>query len=197
MARLEQVKDILITADDFMKLERVEIGGLKGRVISRKIQEIFDEFRDKIFKVWREIKFDPLDPDPRSKHFDRQKRSFQEASDVLELRLAVQFRQAFEDCSNLDQSLKLVQILGTLLNRPLIAKQVGEKMFSLMNLFSDELDMCKTCFDFGVQRYGETGVEGLPRDEGYPVVAGGIMWILKLRNRIVKPCSDIELLDFP
>lgn len=186
-----------MTADDFMKLERVEIGGLKGKIISRTIQEIFDEFRDKVFKVWKEIKFDPLNPDSGNKEFERQHQVYQEMSDVLELRLAVLFRQAFEDCANLEQSLKLIHVLGSLLNRPLIMKQVGEKLFNLMSIFDEDLTMTKSCFDMGLQSFAEHGLEGIPRDEGFPLVAGALMWILKLRNRIRKPAHDISLLEFP
>lgn len=197
LKRLAEVREILVTADDFMKLERVEIGGLKGRMISRQIKNIFDEFRDKIYKEWKEIKFDPLDPDAKKQHFKKQKKLFQENSDILEMRLAIQFRYAFEDCANLDQLIKLVHIGGSLLSRPLVVQQIGEKLLSLMHLFNDDLDLIKNCYDKGVQGYELKGFNGVPIDGGFPNIAGTLMWLHKLRSRLQKPSGDMELLEFP
>lgn len=197
VARLGHVRQILVTADDFMKLERVEIGGLKGRTISRKIQDIYHEFADKIYKGWRELKFDPLDVDPRHKHFERELRGYTEKTDELELKLAVQFRQAFEDCSNLDQLIKLVHVLGTLLSRPLISKQVGEKLLGLIYLFNNDLDMVKECYDKGMNKYEKEGLSAVPVDDAYPPVAGTLMWLYKLRSRVTRPVTDIAMLEFP
>lgn len=197
LIRLSHVREILVTANEFMKLERVEIGGLKGRVISRKIQEIFDEFRDKIYKCWREIKFDPLDVNPKLRDFDKEKKHFTDKTNVLELKLAVQFKQAFEDCSNLDQLIKLVHILGSLLARPLIAKQVGEKLQTLMHLFNNDLDLIKECFDIGMRKFENEGLAAVPVDEGYPPVSGTLMWVHKLKSRIERPATDITMLDYP
>lgn len=40
VARLMKIKDIFVTANEFMKLEKVEIAGLKGRSISRHLAEV-------------------------------------------------------------------------------------------------------------------------------------------------------------
>jgi dynein heavy chain, axonemal len=40
LKRLYEIKEIFVIANEFLKLEKVEIGGLKGRLISRNIQEV-------------------------------------------------------------------------------------------------------------------------------------------------------------
>lgn len=38
--RVNEVRNIFITANDFMKLEKIEIGGVMGRGISRNIKQV-------------------------------------------------------------------------------------------------------------------------------------------------------------
>lgn len=42
--RLCLIKEIFETANEFLKLEKIEIGGIKGRFLSRRVQEISEEF---------------------------------------------------------------------------------------------------------------------------------------------------------
>ena len=42
--RLCLIREIFQTANEFLKLEKIEIGGIKGRFLSRRVQEILEEF---------------------------------------------------------------------------------------------------------------------------------------------------------
>lgn len=54
------------TALEFMKLEKVELGGIKGKVLSQQVVNIFEEFQNH-YKVFTEASYDCLDPnDPVS-----------------------------------------------------------------------------------------------------------------------------------
>ena len=44
-----------------MKLEKVEFGGVKGRILSQLVLNIFNEFQE-IYKVFGERSYNPLDP---------------------------------------------------------------------------------------------------------------------------------------
>lgn len=194
--RLTDVREILVTAVEFMKLERIEVGGLKGRIISRQIKNIFEEFRDKTYREWADIQFNLLDPDSKNQKFKIQKKAFHEKSYILEMRLAIQFRYAFEDCANLDQLIKLVLIGGSLFSRPIIVKQVGKKLLSLLHLFNDDLELIKNCFDKAVEGYKSQGFKSIPKDDCFPDLSGTIIWLHKLRSRLEKPSNDMELLEF-
>lgn len=196
MGRLGQVKDIFHTATEFRKLEKVEIGGLRGRAISRKIQEVFDDF-NKLYLRWGSIQYDPLDPDPSEKSFERDRARYQEKTDILERKLAAQFVLAFDECFNVEQLMKLVQILGTLLNRPLILTDIRRKIANIVHLYNNDLNIVKRLFDEGVAAYEKHGLEGIPIDTGFPPVAGAILWIHKLRDRIAKPMADLNMVEYP
>lgn len=45
---------------DFLKLERVELGGSRGKILSEMVYRINDEFHDS-WRIIRESKYDPLD----------------------------------------------------------------------------------------------------------------------------------------
>lgn len=46
---------------DFLRLEKVEIGGVKGKALSTRAMKIFEEFKDE-FEKFSNKKYDPLDP---------------------------------------------------------------------------------------------------------------------------------------
>ena len=46
---------------EFMKLEKIEFGGIKGKMLSSQVVQIFDEFNE-LYKVFTERSYDSLDP---------------------------------------------------------------------------------------------------------------------------------------
>lgn len=46
---------------DLLRLEKVEIGGVKGKALSTRAMKIFEEFKDE-FEKFSNKKYDPLDP---------------------------------------------------------------------------------------------------------------------------------------
>ena len=48
-------------AVEFMKLEKVEYAGIKGKMLSAQTVAIFEEFNE-MYKTFQEITYDPLDP---------------------------------------------------------------------------------------------------------------------------------------
>lgn len=102
LTRLHEIRHVFLTTNDFQKLEKIEIGGIRGRAISRKMVQINDEFQ-MLYQNWIGIRYDPLDPNPQLKHFEQQKNRFREKSDILERKLATLFSQAFDECGNLEQ----------------------------------------------------------------------------------------------
>lgn len=183
-------------ANDFMKLEKMEIGGIKGRNISRTIMEIFTDFQ-KLFTKWTNIQFDVLDPNPELKDFDREKAKFYADAELLERSLASQLAAAFDECHNAQQIIKLVQMTGALLSRPIILQDIEERYKMVVEYFSQDLDLVKYCFEDGMDKFAKNGVTGLPIDRGFPPVAGGITWIRRMKNRLESVSADFIFLDIP
>lgn len=94
-----------------MKLERVEIGGLKGRPLSSRILQVSREFNDH-FTVFASKTYDVLDPEDPSFLIDYE--AFQSNIQDLDRRLASILCQAFDDCSNLESVFKVGIVLSIL-----------------------------------------------------------------------------------
>ncbi|UYV64721.1 DNAH9 [Cordylochernes scorpioides] len=52
------------TADEFLKLEKLELGGIKGRSLGTQVTNIYDEFCEK-YASFSLCTYDPLDPDSK------------------------------------------------------------------------------------------------------------------------------------
>lgn len=57
---MPSLQDILLTAVDLLKLEKLEIGGVRGRALSQQVQQLHQEFTD-TYKFLTEKPYDCLD----------------------------------------------------------------------------------------------------------------------------------------
>ena len=89
---------------EFSKLEKIEIGGLKGRVLGRKVVKIYEEFRT-FYLVFSGKSYDVLDPDDNS--FNKDFEHFKDKIFEMDLKLSSVLCQAVDDCSNLDNIFKV------------------------------------------------------------------------------------------
>uniref|UniRef100_A0A665VXX9 Dynein axonemal heavy chain 11 n=1 Tax=Echeneis naucrates TaxID=173247 RepID=A0A665VXX9_ECHNA len=71
MERLLMIEELFATALDFLKLEKIELGGSRGKVLSEMVFSMNEEFHDR-WRALRESKYDPLDysNDVRTSIFD-------------------------------------------------------------------------------------------------------------------------------
>uniref|UniRef100_A0A3B3Y5N1 AAA+ ATPase domain-containing protein n=1 Tax=Poecilia mexicana TaxID=48701 RepID=A0A3B3Y5N1_9TELE len=60
LERLLMIEDIFATALDFLKLEKVELGGSRGKILSEMVFSMSEEFHDH-WRSLRESKYDPFD----------------------------------------------------------------------------------------------------------------------------------------
>lgn len=185
--RLKLVLSILETNLEFTRLEKVEIGGLRGRGLSFKCLEVFEEF-NVIYNVFRNIQYEVLDPGDMSIVEDNE--TFKTKCLDLDRRLAAIFSQAYDDCFNLDSIFKLLNVIGKLIERPLINAEITCKFPLILDMFNDELNTVKILFDYYVD-------EQTPIDSYFPPVSGKILWLHKLKLRIRKVGEDFLLIDHP
>lgn len=102
--RLQTIQWFFNTVLEFSKLEKVEIGGIKGRMLSARVTAVYAEFQQ-CFSVFSGKSYDVLDPDDPSflADFDNYKQRIYE----MDLKLAAILCQAFEDCCNLESIFKV------------------------------------------------------------------------------------------
>jgi len=55
------MQDMFQNAVEFLKLEKVEYAGIKGRMLSSQTVAIYEEFNE-MYKAFQEVTYDPLDP---------------------------------------------------------------------------------------------------------------------------------------
>ncbi|WAR03796.1 DYHC-like protein [Mya arenaria] len=163
--RVETVKDLMESALEFMKLEKVELGGIKGKVLSQQVVNIFEEFHAH-YKVFTDATYDCLDPNDPT--FINEYHKFQEI---------------------------LLDILGTLLDRPLIKKDFEEKYPILVDMMNQELDTAKEIYDAQMTLKAERGK--IPIHKNMPYMTGGLKWAQELRERISIPMANFKHLEHP
>ena len=54
-------QELFVTTIEFFKLEKIEFGGIKGKMLSGEIVTQYEEFQE-LFKVFTEKSYDCLDP---------------------------------------------------------------------------------------------------------------------------------------
>ncbi|XP_056152723.1 LOW QUALITY PROTEIN: dynein heavy chain 9, axonemal [Lampris incognitus] len=190
--RVKTIEDILLTAVDLLKLEKMEFGGIKGRGLSQQIQWLHQDFLD-TFKFFTEKLYDCLDLSNRE--FDEDVRGFKLKVDDTDRRLGAIFCQAFDDASGLENTFKVLDMFGSLLERPLVAADAQARYPLLVSMFDMELDGCKLLFNRHKQTAEELGYSQV--DKNMPAIAGGLRWAQQLQGRIGAPFSKFRHVSYP
>ncbi|KAK3590847.1 hypothetical protein CHS0354_024585 [Potamilus streckersoni] len=190
--RAETVLELMETAIEFMKLEKVEIGGIKGKVLSQQVLNIFEEFNE-AYKVFTEATYNCMDT--KDMTFVNQYESFKTKLTDFDRRMATITCQAFDDCHDLESAYKLLDILGSLLDRPLIQKDFEEKYPIIVKMMHKELDMVKEIYDEQMKVKEKEGK--IPIHKNMPKVTGSLKWAQELRERLAIPMSNYKHLEHP
>lgn len=177
---------------EFLKLEKVEIGGLKGRHLSSKITTIFTDFNQH-FSSFAAKSYDVLDPDDAK--FMQDFEVFQQRILDLDIKLAGIFCQAFNDCNSLEASFKLINILGSVLDRPKIKQAFTDNYTNLLKMLDDELRCCEKIFAFQMKHFDEKG--HLFVDRRFPNIISTLKWTKQLSIRISTPVNHFKALQHP
>ncbi|XP_078081541.1 dynein axonemal heavy chain 9 [Mustelus asterias] len=190
--RLEQIEDFLVTAQDIFKLEKIELGGIRGKALSLKVLRIYEEFQE-LYKTFTDRTYDCLDP--VNQEFAKDFLVWKQKVEDIDRRLATIFCQAFEDAPALEHAFKLLDMFGSLLERPLIAVNASDKYPSLVVMYSKELDDVKHIYNKHMEKAMEFGCT--PVNKNMPVVGGGLRWALELRQRIQVPFNNFRNITHP
>ncbi|CAF3056070.1 unnamed protein product [Rotaria socialis] len=190
MERMNSIKDLFSTANTFVKLEKVEIGGVKGRALSAEIFQIFEEFKT-LFEKFNNKTYNPLDP--KNTAFVHDLEQFHEGIDDLDRRIGRIANQAFTDCNGLEAMYKLIHIFGSLIERPTIRHDFAKKYPIILQHIEHEMDEAKEIFDQQMDLQEETG--SIQLDRNMPRVAGSLMWAEELKQRYTQPMEQFRALE--
>ncbi|KAK7945776.1 hypothetical protein WMY93_001504 [Mugilogobius chulae] len=171
MERLHMVEGLFATALDFLKLEKVELGGSRGKVLNEMVFTLNEEFHDR----WRALR------ENQTKDFDQ--------------RLGTVLNLAFQHSKNLKSTFKLLKIFGTLLDRPRIHQLFSPNYNVVLAMFSEEIDQCQFIFD---QHKDQLQSDSVILGKNMPSVAGNLEWSQELRKRILTNRSNLcQLAQMP
>ncbi|KAM6240341.1 dynein axonemal heavy chain 9 isoform 2-T2 [Spheniscus humboldti] len=182
LKRLEMVEDLLATALDLMKLEKIEFSGIKGKALGQQVLDMYEEFQE-AYKVFAERTYDCLEL--TNTEFEQDAFDFQQKVEDIDRRLGTVFIQAFDDASDLEHAFKLLDMFGSLLERPVIAADAADKYSALISMFNSSLDHARLIYSRHIRAELELGSP--PVHKNMPPVAGALGWARELRARIQVP----------
>ena len=101
----------------FNKLERIELGGTKGKTLTETIKQIYEEFK-KAVESFRALPYDTMNIN--EKKFDEDFVIFRARIKELERRLASVITHGFDDNDTIIGKFRFIDCFEGILNRPLI-----------------------------------------------------------------------------
>uniref|UniRef100_A0A670JQ67 Dynein axonemal heavy chain 11 n=1 Tax=Podarcis muralis TaxID=64176 RepID=A0A670JQ67_PODMU len=189
--RLEKIEDIFVTTLEFEKLEKLEFGGIKGKILNDQICKLNEEFM-KSCNIFKEQTYDPLDYN--NVEFEEDYVDFKHKTLEFERRLGSIFCVGFLDCSGLESALKLLVILGYFLEKPVIADIFSKNYKILLQMFDEELDNCKHFYDEHIKQV-EAGNEII--NKNMPFTSGNLKWSQEIKARIQSFWSKLSFVPYP
>ncbi|XP_058258889.1 dynein axonemal heavy chain 11 isoform X1 [Hemibagrus wyckioides] len=186
MERLLMIEELFVSALDFLKLERVELGGSRGKILSEMVYRMNDEFHDS-WRILKESKYDPLDYS--KEEFVHDYKRIVEQNHDFDQRLGTVLSLAFQHFSSLESAFKLLQIFGTLLERPRVHQMFAPNYSLLLAMFQEEVNTCQHILDNQRERW-QNGCPVLSKN--MPPVAGNLKWSQELRERILSNRSNLN-----
>ncbi|KAJ3128700.1 hypothetical protein HK098_003691 [Nowakowskiella sp. JEL0407] len=186
LVRVQQILELFETIIEFNRLEKVEMGGTKGKILSSQVAQIFTEFTAALSSMAK-IKYDILNialPD-----FEIDLAKFHTKIRDLDRRIGTIICQAFDDCSGLNNCFRLLESFTGFLGRPMIQKDFEKKYLSLLEMHSQDLDDVNSIF----VKFKECP----PIHYNMAPVTGAVAWTHELKERINKTMEKIKTLNHP
>ena len=103
--RCHDILHLTNTIVQFSKLQKIELGGTKGKTLTETVQQISNEFSQAV-DTFKEVKYEIMDTDV--KDFDDDFYEFRSKIKELERRLASVITQGFDDCDTIYGRFKLL-----------------------------------------------------------------------------------------
>ena len=181
---LERVHDVLETASvmaQFLKLEKITIGGFKGKQLSATLDGIYADFKATVATL-EGVPYDLLDVE--AKAFAGDLATFRGKIKEFDRRLAAVLSQGFEDATTITARFKLLDSFDSLLERPTIADELDRKYLSLVQDFGRDLKRVQEVFLEHRERP--------PLSWNLPPQSGALSWCRGLRERITEPMARVR-----
>ncbi|KAH8382612.1 hypothetical protein KR009_004377 [Drosophila setifemur] len=177
LAQLVELRQVFDAAVQFQQLEKLEVGGLRGKILTERVREIFAEFKV-LFEQWSNVDID-LTATAASKwrSFRREQTLFFGRMQLLEQKLATVLLQAFEQCHSWTHFLRLTLMFGGLLHRSAVQPELAPVLPHILRIYNTELEQLEGSVTEVLLGYKIRGLAALPMANNFPPVAGAMMWL--------------------
>eukprot|EP00878_Enallax_costatus_P014708 GHUV01015385.1.p1 GENE.GHUV01015385.1~~GHUV01015385.1.p1 ORF type:complete len:890 (+),score=327.73 GHUV01015385.1:1824-4493(+) len=184
LERCADIMELQSTCVQFGKLERVEVGGTKGKNLTSAIKQVHADFLTAQEK-FRQITYDVMDVGAPG--FEADFHTFREVVRELEHRLGALIMQAFDDCTTLSSTFKLLESFEGLLERDAIAAEVAKKHKDMVDSFAADVAEVHELF---------------MSNKAWPVLSknapphsGAVQWVRGLMERLQEPMGKLQSMD--
>jgi dynein heavy chain len=181
LERCHDVLDLMQTIVQFSKLERIEVGGSKGKALTARVQQIFAEFEDASM-LFRRAPEKIMNVEHAG--FDDDFYAFRCVINELERRLAAVIAQAFDDSTTVLGRFKLFDAFESLLERELILADLERKNSDLLRAYASDL---KTVQEIFISRQQDP-----PIADNAPPHAGAVFWGRGMMERVEEPMARLK-----
>ncbi|XP_042345657.1 dynein axonemal heavy chain 11 [Plectropomus leopardus] len=187
--RMLQLEDLFEIMLDFQRMEKLEFGGLNGKLYSEHAAQMYREFTYHC-QALKHSENSPLDFN--SQDFENEYKDLKVKIVDFECRLASLLCSAFKDCSGLESAFKLLTIVGPFLERKQIRQIFSPNLLLLQQHFREEMERCKCLFKSQLTQMESGLIMNMTH------TSGALKWAKMLRERIHTPWEKIRLLlDMP
>lgn len=189
--RCRDILDFTKTIVQFFKLERIDIGGTKGRLLTAAIGNIYEEFKAAV-ATFQAVEYDIMDiSSPGSlKSFDEDFFAFRCRIKELDRRLATVLGLGYDDLDTVSGRAKLFDAFEGLLERPILEDELEKKYALLLVMVKQDLRECKRLFSESKTAIDQVS-DNAPLFLNFPPVAGGIYWVRALKMRAEQPMGKL------
>ena len=181
MERCHDVLDLSQTAVQFIKLDRVEIGGTKGKALTGTVKSILADFMT-AYEKFQNVEYNIMEITER--HFVDDFYKFRMVIRELERRLGNVIVQAFDDTFTLNATFKLLDSFEGLLERDAISEDIEMKHVDLLLEYHEDLKEVKDIFHANKDRP--------PLTTNIAPLSGAATWVKGLSLRIEGPMEKLR-----
>ena len=181
---LERIHDLLELAEtmmQFLRLEKVEIGGTHGKGLTITVKQIYSEFI-KAREHLQQVEYDLMDVDERE--FDADFYSFRSTIRELERQLGSVITKAFDDCNTVDYTFKLLDGFEGLLDRDIIKSDLEKKTDDLLEDYYKDIKKVYMMY--------HNAKANPPMSKNAAPCSGAVAWVRSLSERLKPPMERIN-----
>ncbi|XP_076032505.1 dynein beta chain, ciliary-like [Oratosquilla oratoria] len=138
--RMDQFLARLYNIKEFLKIEKIEFGGPKGKTLNVRMSAIYSEFNE-AYTAFSIGTYDCLNP--AELEFDHGHDVFRAKVTELEQRLSLIVSHALQESLTAESFFKVIELLGTIVDRAILKAELFSSMPIIFGLLKEELEVAK------------------------------------------------------